>query len=301
MRKYWIFCGLCFGLLISTEAQAQTSLTDSSGTNGSGTHPVHGPVYHVNYWVTLPIIAVGGAGGLYWISHPKPNLSDADLNAAQSNPNNVPSFDRISLHQKISLVPQWDKYASAGQIIGAVMPFAVLIDPDVRPDWLPVLTIGLEVNMVTLGIYSITPLGPEFVDRYRPIVYYPLQDAKATGINQKDGNMRASFYSGHVASVTASAMFLAKVYSDYHPDANEFEVYGLAAIPSLGMGVIRFMTLDHFPSDIAVGLTVGTLCGVLIPQLHRVGGDGLSMGAYSSPTMGTGLTLAWTPPEREPK
>ena len=292
MRKYWILCGLSFTLLFSTEAGAQTGTTDSTGTNNSMTHPARGPVYHVNYWITLPIIAVGAAGGFYWTSHAKPNLSDADLATAQSNPNNVPSFDRISLHQKISLVPQWDKYASAAQLIGVFMPLTVLLDPDVRPDWLPVLTIGLEVNMVTLGIYSISPIGPQFVTRYRPIVYYPI----APGINQKDGNMKASFYSGHVASLTASAMFVAKVYSDYHPDANEFAVYGLAAIPSLGMGVIRFMTLDHFPSDIAVGLAVGTLCGVLIPQLHRVGGDGLSMGAYSSPTMGTGLTLAWTPP-----
>jgi membrane-associated phospholipid phosphatase len=291
--KYWIAALLA---LLCTPCRSQSGAIEASHAPTDSSTAQYHPVYHVNYWVSLPIIAVGGAGGLYWTSHPKPNLSDADLNAAQSNPNNVPSFDRISLHQKLSLVPQWDKYASAAQIIGAVMPLAVLIDGDVRPDWLPVLTIGLEVNMVTLGIYTITPLGPEFVDRYRPIVYYPLQEAKATGINQKDGNMRASFYSGHVASLTASAMFVAKVYSDYHPDANEFEVYGLAAIPSLGMGVIRFMTLDHFPSDIAVGLTVGTLCGVLIPQLHRVGGDGLSMGAYSSPMMGTGLTLAWTPP-----
>ncbi|MFI5202430.1 MAG: phosphatase PAP2 family protein [Candidatus Kapaibacterium sp.] len=296
MRRYWILCALCFGLLFSTEAQAQTGMTDSSATTDSTAHHARRPVYHVNYWITLPIIAVGGAGGLYWISHAKPNLTDAALATAQSNPNNVPSFDRISLHQKLSLVPTWDKYASAAQMIGVVMPLAILIDGDVRPDWLPVLTIGLEVNMVTLGIYSITPLGPEFVTRYRPIVYYPLQDAKATGINQEDGNMKASFYSGHVASLTASAMFVAKVYSDYHPDANKFVVYGLAAVPSLGMGVIRFMTLDHFPSDIAVGLAVGTLCGVLIPELHRVVGDGLSMGAYSSPTMGTGLTLAWTPP-----
>jgi membrane-associated phospholipid phosphatase len=299
MKRYRILFGLGFALLFSVQAEAQTTVADSSGTNSSASHPTREPVYHVNYWITLPIIAVGGAGGLYWISHPKPNLTDADLAMAQSNPNNVPSFDRISLHQKLSLVPTWDKYASAGQLIGAVMPLAILLDGDVRPDWLPVLTIGLEVNMVTLGIYTITPLGPEFVDRYRPIVYYPLQEAKATGINQKDGNMRASFYSGHVASLTASAVFVAKVYSDYHPDANKFVVYGLAAVPSLSMGVIRFMTLDHFPSDIAVGLTVGTLCGFLIPELHRVGGDGLSMGAYSSPTMGTGLTLAWTPPVQE--
>ncbi|HET6401883.1 MAG TPA: phosphatase PAP2 family protein [Candidatus Kapabacteria bacterium] len=294
MRRYWILCGLCFGLLFSTEAGAQTGMTDSSGTTDSATHHARGPVYHVNYWVSVPIIAAGAAGGFLFIAKPKPGITDADL--AALSPNNVPSFDRIALHQNMALVPQWDKYASVGQIIGAVMPLAVLLDPDVRPDWLPVLTIGLEVNMVTLAIYSLSPIGPRFIDRYRPLVYYPASVAAANGINQHDGFGKDGFYSGHVASVAASSFFIGKVYCDYHPDANRYIVYGLASVPPLAMGVIRFMTLDHFPSDIAVGFAVGTLCGVVIPQLHRIGGDGLSMGAYSSPTMGTGLTLAWTPP-----
>ena len=174
------------------------------------------------------------------------------------------------------------------------MPLAILLDGDIRPDWLDVITIGLEVNMVTLGIYSISPLGPTFQTRYRPLVYYP--NASTYGINRNDGNMKASFYSGHVASVTASAFFVAKVYCDYHPDADKYLVYGAAAVPSLAMGCIRFMTLDHFPSDIAAGLAVGTLCGVLIPELHHIGDKNVSMGVYSSPTGGTGLTLQWTPP-----
>ena len=294
MKRYWIFYGLCFGFLFSGEAQAQTDTTNSSRTTGSAGLPVRGPVYHVNYWVSVPIIAVGAAGGFYFTGHPKPGITDAELNALSAN--DVPFFDRISLHQNMALVPTWDKYASAGQIIGAVIPLAVLLDADVRPDWLPVLTIGLEVNMVTLAIYSLSPIGPRFIDRYRPLVYYPAADAKANGINQHDGFGKDGFYSGHVASVAASSYFVAKVYSDYHPDANEFAVYGLASVPPLAMGVVRFMTLNHFPSDIAVGFAVGTICGVLIPQLHRIGGNGLSMGAYSSPIMGAGLTLQWTPP-----
>lgn len=291
--------GIIFGFVLAMACQpgfavrAQSVSNDSSSMrsdSSSAGRNTHQPVYHVNYWVSGPIILVGAAGGLYWLSHGPSNITNAELAAV--NPNDVPFFDRISLHQNMALVPTWDGYATIGQKVGALMPLLILLDPDVRPDWLNVLTIGLEVNMVTLGIYTITPLGPHFITRYRPLVYYPLQDANAAGINQADGNNKASFYSGHVASVTCSAMFIAKVYCDYHPDASEYAVYGLAAVPSLGMGVIRFMTLDHFPSDIAVGLAVGTVCGVVIPQLHRIGGNGLSMGMYSSPTS-TGLTLTW--------
>jgi membrane-associated phospholipid phosphatase len=291
INKYCIAVGLMLGLLLSpcSSVFAQSSASDSSSAPSDS----HKPVYHVNYWVSVPIIIVGGAGGLYYTEHAKDTISTAELAAAQSNPNNVPSFDRWSLHQNIALVPTWDKYASIGQITGAVMPFLLLIDHDIRQDWLPDLTIGLEVNMVTLGIYSLSPLGPTFQSRYRPLVYYPKADAVAAGIYQGDGNNTKSFYSGHVASVAASSFFMAKVYCDYHPDANQYLAYSFAAVPPLIMGYIRIMTLDHFPSDIAVGMAVGTLCGVLIPELHKIGDKNLSIGAYSSPTTGTGLTLNW--------
>ena len=308
--KYWIVLALMIGMTFSRSNAvfAQAIVGDSLLAPGdslsapwnslsalhdssSATSNAHAPVYHVNYWVSVPIILVGGAAGIYHLDHTESGIDSADL--ANINPNNVPFFDRLSLHQNIALVPQWDVYAHIGQITGAAMPFLLLIDGDIRQDWLPVLAIGLEVNMVALGIYSISPLGPSFQTRYRPLVYYPYAAAHAAGINQADGNNKESFYSGHVASVAASAFFMAKVYCDYHPDANQYLAYSLAAVPTLAMGWIRIMTLDHFPSDIAVGMTVGTLCGVLIPELHKIGDKNLSIGAYSSPTSGTGLTLTW--------
>ena len=302
--KYWIVLTLTIAIVYShdTAAFAQSISGDSSSVShdsskvshdsSSDQRDSHAQVYYVNYWVSAPIILVGGVSGIYHLDHPVSNIDSATL--ANINPNNVPSFDRVSLHQNIALVPTWDVYAQIGQITGAAMPVLLLIDGDIRQDWLPVLTIGLEVNMVALGIYSISPLGPAFQTRYRPLVYYPKAAADAAGINQADGNNKESFYSGHVASVAASAFFMAKVYCDYHPDANQYLAYSLAAIPTLGMSYIRIVTLDHFPSDIAVGIAVGTLCGVLIPELHKIGNNTLSIGAYSDPATGTGLTLHWT-------
>ncbi len=285
---------LALGLTSGSSADAQSVVGDSSSMpSDSSFVPSHvlAPIYHVNYWVSIPIIAVGAAGGLYLTAHPKSNITGAEL--ASSNTNNVPSFDRISLHQNIALVPTWDKYARIGQITGAIIPLTILLDADARSDWLDVIAIGAEANMVALGIYSISPLGPSFQTRYRPLVYYPKADAAKAGINQADGNNKDSFFSGHVGSVAASTFFVAKVYCDYHPDANQYLAYSLAAIPPIVMGYIRLMTLDHFPSDIAMGMAVGTLCGVLIPELHKIGDKNLSIGAYSSPTMGTGLTFNW--------
>jgi membrane-associated phospholipid phosphatase len=151
---------------------------------------------------------------------------------------------------------------------------------------------GLEVNMVTVSIYAVTPLGPLFQTRYRPVIYYP-----NAPVNRLDANQKNSFYSGHVESAAAASFFMAKVICDYHPElgSNKWWVFGAAAVPPLLMSYFRFMSLNHFPSDIVVGLTVGTLCGVLIPELHRISTRDVSMGVYSSPN-GTGLTLQWTPP-----
>ena len=52
--------------------------------------------------------------------------------------------------------------------------------------------------------------------------------------------------------------------------------------------------LDHFPSDILVGFGVGALCGIFIPELHRVKIENVSIGFYSS-YVGTGISLKWQP------
>src|ERR1035437_2484666 len=102
-NKYVIFCFLTLGIVWwpGTTAQAQSDASDSS----SATHDAHTPVYHVNYWISGGIIAAGAIAGytLPLRSFGKDTISSADL--ANLNPNNVPSFDRISLHQNPALVP----------------------------------------------------------------------------------------------------------------------------------------------------------------------------------------------------
>jgi membrane-associated phospholipid phosphatase len=283
IKKYCIPLNLILGITLSQSGvvNAQSSASDSS----SATHDTHTPVYHVNYWISGGIIAAGAIAGFTLPQRAKSNLDSADL--ANLNQSNVPFFDRISLHQNPALVPTFDNYSTILQYTMAALPLTLLIDNDIRQDWLPVMVMGLEVNMVAVGIYGVSPLGPLLISRYRPVTYYP-----NAPVNRLDGNQKNSFYSGHTASAAAASYFMAKVYCDYHPDANEYLVYGAATIPPLVMGYVRFMSLNHFPSDIAAGYAVGTLCGVLIPELHKIGDKNLSMGAYSSPTS-TGLTLTW--------
>lgn len=125
----------------------------------------------------------------------------------------------------------------------------------------------LETIAVTSNLYTYSPLGPTFIDRYRPLAYYeglPLEE-------RRSGNQRNSFYSGHVATTAMGSFFLAKVLHDHHPEWGQARwwLFGAAAIPPGIAGVLRLRALKHFPSDLIAGGLIGAGMGLLISELHR--------------------------------
>ena len=84
------------------------------------------------------------------------------------------------------------------------------------------------------------------------------------------GGAKNSFFAGHVALVGTSTFFMAKVYSDYHPESKmRWVFFGLAGLATGSTGYLRYKAGEHFVSDIIVGTVVGTLSGVLIPHWHK--------------------------------
>ena len=84
------------------------------------------------------------------------------------------------------------------------------------------------------------------------------------------GNNRNSFYSGHDASVTYASFFTAKVFCDFHPDfglGKKLLIYAAASVPSIIEGYFRVRALAHFPSDVAVGYSLGAAIGIIVPEL----------------------------------
>lgn len=269
------------------------SSSPSSGQSGADS-TVH--IYRFNRWLSGAISLGAAAGGILTIPvRSKSAITDAELLALDRS--KVPSFDTWSLHQNAALIPTFEDYSLVLQVGMAAAPLGLLFDPSIRKEWGDIMLMAVEVNAVVVSIYAISPLGPVFQSRYRPVVYYP--DAP---VSLHNGNNKNSFYSGHVASASAAAFFMAKVYSDYHPElgADKYWLYGAALIPSLAMGYFRLKALDHFPSDVLVGLSVGTLCGVLIPEIHRIGNRNLDVGIYTAPGS-TGLTLHFMPQASAPE
>ena len=249
--------------------------------------------YHVNYWVTGGILIAGIAAekiGVPWISNKTP-VTNAELQALDRI--NFTAMDRWALDldpSNMSHYVQLSDNVLAGIVL---LPALTMLDHNIRQDWLDVLLMYAETVTITNNIYLYSPFGPTFQSRFRPVVYY---DALADSEVRMRGGNRNSLYSGHVATAASASFFTAKIFCDYHPELGwkKVLVYCAAAIPPLILSYIRLRALSHFPSDLLVGFGVGALCGILIPELHRISIENTSLGLYSSGE-GTGIRLTWQP------
>ncbi len=248
--------------------------------------------YHINYWVTGAIIGVGLTTN--YIGIPKV-LNKAEISRTEISALNrdiIGSIDSWALRQDPAQLDKYENYSNYAMPVFILMPALLMFDKKIRKDWSDVLLMYVETMSITPNIYEWSFLGPTFQNRFRPVTYYEQLSYEA----RKSGNNRNSFYSGHVASIAASSFFMAKVYSDFNPEIgnNKYLLYGAATIPPLILGYLRVRALKHFPSDVFVGLGVGALCGILIPELHRFQDKNVKLGLYTSPE-GTGLAVQWQP------
>jgi membrane-associated phospholipid phosphatase len=84
------------------------------------------------------------------------------------------------------------------------------------------------------------------------------------------GGARNSFYAGHPTVVATSTFFMAKVFADYHPNMkHKWILYTLAGGITATTGLLRLQAGQHFKTDVITGITIGTLVGILIPQIHK--------------------------------
>jgi hypothetical protein len=246
--------------------------------------------YHVNYWVTGSMIAGGltlESIGVAWISN-KSQISIGELNNLDRK--DISPIDSWALNFDPSKRSKFEKLSSQLQTVMAFLPFVTLIDPTIRKDWLDILLIYAQTQAITNNFYLYSPFGATFQNRLRPVVYYTAVD---TG-KRTEPNNRNSLYSGHVAACAEASFFTAKIFCDYHPELgmNKYLVYGAAAIPPLLMSYFRLGALAHFPTDLMVGFGVGALCGILVPEFHRIDDGKMSLGLYSNP-QATGVALTW--------
>lgn len=199
-----------------------------------------------------------GFGVAQWIKYVMPPLSETDVEAL--DPNKVWKPDQRALD---NLSPTYKKRSDYLAASAFVLSPALLLSPRVREDVLTVATLGLEAVFVT---NALTHLSKSIAKRPRPFAYneWVAMSRKTTKY------ARWSFFSGHTSNAAAISFFCARVYADYHPHSihRPFVYLAAAALPA-AVGTYRYLSGEHFASDVVVGYMVGAACGYLIPALHH--------------------------------
>lgn len=268
---------------LGTLAFGNPQLTDTSLNSANPPDSIQAvKPYHLNRLTISCIIGAGLISDIFAIPRIKGKapLTDKELDAL--NPGIMTRFDQWALMQNPKDRYRLKQISDIGQIPIFLLPGFLLLDKNIRKDWLDLLLMYAQGHTLTFSFYNYSFLGPTFQNRYRPMAYYDY----FTPDERKNGNNRNSFYSGHVASSAYSTFFMAKVYCDYHPDMGNIKylLYTAAAIPPVWMGYLRIKSLDHFASDDMVGLLLGAVVGIVIPELHKYPcHKKVSLGMFNAP------------------
>lgn len=148
---------------------------------------------------------------------------------------------------------------------GIVLPAVCLIGSGFG-DALTLVAMYAETMALAQGLKEIMKAT---LPRYRPYMYQ--QDPPAELLADRD--RFASFPAGHATMAFASAAYLASVFAACHPDSPLAVplVAGGAVLACVTAG-LRIAAGQHFLTDALVGAALGSLCGVVVPLLHRTSG-----------------------------
>lgn len=251
MKKFFLPIIIC---LFINESHGQDSIS------------MYTKVYSLNNKTEIPA-TVGlfalNIYGFYRLSQ-KPTLDSLQIVALDKN--DIWAFDRRAVEQSYPAPSNIYTISDAGLWISYLLPSLLFFDDEIRKSWLDVTLLYFETQAINLNIYVWG--GPVFTTRIRPIVYY-----EETSWEYKLGKETTdSFFSGHISMAAGASFFMAKVYSDYHPELGEKKwlLYGAALIPPAFVGYYRYRGFMHFPTDILLGAAVGATVGILVPHLHKI-------------------------------
>jgi membrane-associated phospholipid phosphatase len=247
----------------SDNAMVNVQLTDTVRVHGEQKMKPErtGPVYKMKVLPDLPLIAAGTAFSLYGFSkiYNKDNSTDAQILALRQS--NVSSFDKGALD---NYSQKADKASDMFFYSSIPTPLLLMVfDKKIRKDAGKIALLYWETLAMTGIYYTGTPM---LVDRYRPFAYNPNVPIE----DRKSGNAKNSFIGGHPALVGTCTFFMAKIYSDYHPESNaKWVFYTIATGATTATALLRYKAGKHFPSDLLVGSIMGPLTGILVPHFHK--------------------------------
>lgn len=221
-------------------------------------------VYNINKKIEIPA-TVGLYIGVYFgfqYLFSKPGLNEFEISKLDRM--DIWKFDRIATEQNPDYRQRAHDNSDFFLNASVVLPGLLALDKNIRKDWLDLLVLYTETHAINTSIYLMTASS---IERTRPFLYHPDIPVEAK-IGEQTRN---SFFSGHVSTSATSSFFMAKVYSDYHPELGnkKYLLFGAALIPPFLVGYYRVKAMKHFPTDVITGGIIGAAIGILVPHLHK--------------------------------
>ncbi len=267
------FLGLCLCLVVGLQAQDLES-----------------PMYNVNRYVSGSIGVVGTITNYIGLNRILSKDSIPAEKVLALRDEDVNRFDRVALRQSLDFVDQAKILSDIGLYASFALPAVLFFDKEIGKEWKDISLLYFETQAIAANMYSWSPLGPTFNERYRPSTYYE----ELTLEDRRFGRKRNSFFSGHVSTTATASFFMAKVYCDFHPElgAKKWLIYTAAAVPPAFVGLFRVKSLNHFPTDTIAGTIIGGAVGILMPHFHKNKNKKNRLGLSSIPE-GYGLAMLY--------
>lgn len=209
----------------------------------------------------------------------KPDLTQTELNNLNGddiwriNRNAVGNYSEEA--DELSYIPFYASFAT---------PLLMLLGEDERSNFGQISVMFVETMATTGSFFTITAGN---IQKSRPLVY----NEELSIEERKDSDAQRSFFAGHTAATAAATFFTAKVFHDFNPEspAVAFVWAGAVAVPAY-VGYLRTKAGKHFLTDNLIGFGIGAACGILVPEIHKIGNEKLDVyPTVSTNVMGTGI------------
>ena len=258
---------LCVALaLLASAAPARAEAPDQSRSPYQLQLYIDVPILvgTITLWI-VPSYAVGGNVPGSPCGTTLPNIATTGMPPDSNlpcDPSKLNPLDRLVVgHYNPTARPISDAFFALPALFAAVEVFDVGIT-----HWRSYLTDALvSAEAVTIN-GAMDEIVRRAVRRPRPYLY--IDGAYPDDRNKPEASF--SFYSGHTSSMYALAVSLAYTYNLRHRQHwPRYLVWtGLLAIASVEP-LLRVLSGDHFPTDVAVGALIGSSLGAIVPALHR--------------------------------
>ncbi len=258
--KFYNYFLIAIFLVFSTNSFSQVDTVSNIVPDTSTSHTNTDKIYHLNLPVDIPVTVLCGvwSGYAFTVIYNKDRSTEQQI--LDLDKNDIPKIDRWAAGMSDENADIASDYLFYGSIPYA---FTMLLSKEIRQEAGKIGLLYLEAMCVTGLFYTGTAY---FVDRYRPETY----DTEVPLDERTSGNMKNAFLAGHPALVATSTFFTASIFSSYYPkSAVSYTAYGVAIAATGTTVYLRHIAGKHFPTDLATGVTLGTLSGLLVPRLHR--------------------------------